>query len=161
MMALSMWQPWADLWLSDNKVHETRPRNFNYRGWLAVHAAKRRPDFPGDLPKELEDICNKTFGDRWRGGLSFGCIIGAVYVVHCEPTDSSSIPQLGTTDYYCGNFDPGRFQIMRTEYFHIEPAPAVGRQGLFRVPEDIHNKLINEVISRNLIGAKTYAELRS
>src|SRR6266851_1649200 len=41
MKGISLWQPWASLWCSRRKVHETRHWRCRHRGWLLVHAAKR------------------------------------------------------------------------------------------------------------------------
>lgn len=39
--ALTMWQPWASLVAIGAKRYETRDWGTKYRGWLAIHAAKR------------------------------------------------------------------------------------------------------------------------
>lgn len=44
MKALTLWQPWASLIAVGAKTIETRGWATNYRGPLAIHAAKRRPD---------------------------------------------------------------------------------------------------------------------
>src|SRR6185436_9203151 len=49
---ISLWQPWGSLWCSDAKEHETRHWPTSHRGWLAVHAAKRKID---DLSGERLD----------------------------------------------------------------------------------------------------------
>lgn len=40
MRVLSLWQPWASLWVAGEKVIETRSWGTEYRGQIAVHAAK-------------------------------------------------------------------------------------------------------------------------
>jgi hypothetical protein len=40
MKAISLWQPWASLWCSPRKIHETRHWPTNNRGWMLVHAAQ-------------------------------------------------------------------------------------------------------------------------
>lgn len=42
--ALSLWQPWASLIALGVKTIETRSWNTYYRGPLAIHAAKRKPE---------------------------------------------------------------------------------------------------------------------
>jgi hypothetical protein len=42
--ALTLWQPWASLIALERKLVETRSWSTSYRGPLAIHAAKRRPD---------------------------------------------------------------------------------------------------------------------
>lgn len=41
MKAISLWQPWATLVAIDAKRFETRSWKTNYRGLLAIHAAKK------------------------------------------------------------------------------------------------------------------------
>lgn len=53
MKAISLWQPWASLWLTPRKIHETRPRRWNHSGWLAVHASKTLVSNPSELGDEL------------------------------------------------------------------------------------------------------------
>lgn len=44
MKALTLWQPWASLMALGVKWIETRSWSTSYRGWLAIHAAARRPE---------------------------------------------------------------------------------------------------------------------
>lgn len=41
MKAISLWQPWASLIAAGVKSIETRGWPTNYRGQIAIHAAKR------------------------------------------------------------------------------------------------------------------------
>src|SRR6266581_3369261 len=85
MKAISLWQPWASLWCSKRKVHETRPWRCSHRGWLLVHAAKRfEKDFELDDPLRL--ILDDEFGRHWAMDLPTGALIGMVNVVGCQPT---------------------------------------------------------------------------
>jgi hypothetical protein len=61
MKAISLWQPWASLWVSGRKIHETRSWRTRHRGWLAVHAARR---IEADLSwcAELSGIVVEEFG---------------------------------------------------------------------------------------------------
>jgi protein gp37 len=62
--ALSLWQPWASLMAARVKIHETRHWKTDYRGPIAIHAAKTR-DFAG-APDEL---CAAMFGKFWTHEL--------------------------------------------------------------------------------------------
>ena len=44
MKALTLWEPWATLIALGVKRYETRSWGTKYRGPLAIHAAKRRPE---------------------------------------------------------------------------------------------------------------------
>lgn len=66
MRAISLWQPWASLWLSGFKVHETRHWHITrqWKDWnpgdrMAVHAAKRfYKDHDGHFADMLRRIAN-------------------------------------------------------------------------------------------------------
>jgi len=68
--ALSLWQPWASLWLGP-KVHETRGWSTRYRGLLYVHAVKQ-PIRKGELTEDLVALCESEFGSRFWTELPFG-----------------------------------------------------------------------------------------
>jgi|HubBroStandDraft_4_1064222.scaffolds.fasta_scaffold00027_25 hypothetical protein len=138
MKAISLWQPWASLWLSDAKVHETRHWPTSHRGWLAVHAAKRRiDDFSGD---RLDEICDGIWGNHWGLELPRGAIIGAVKIVACKPTvhELFGCTAANDDDRECGDFSEGRYAWERSD-FHLltEPIPYRGQQGMFAIPDDL------------------------
>jgi len=136
MKAISLWQPWASLWCSDAKVHETRHWATNHRGWLLVHAAKRRID---DLSgSRLDEICDSLWGHHWGLELPRGCLIGKVNLVGCEGTEAMPIGHQITDDYECGDFSAGRFAWKRSAFVIFPQAiPYRGAQGFFNVPDDI------------------------
>jgi len=142
MKALSLWQPWASLWVSGRKIHETRhwPLTVPQGGfWLAVHAAKKPPS---DIDPELASICRDQFGPIWTAQLPYGAIIGRVHVTRCRRTEdvlygvgaSDHFPD--SDDYCCGNFGPGRFAFETDDRrARINPLPYRGLQGLFSIPD--------------------------
>lgn len=139
MKAISLWQPWASLWLdNEHKKHETRHWSTNYRGELAVHAAKRPVD--RDLGDDLEAILVERFGQGWRAEMPRGCLIGVVVVTACYRMDDRLFSQWAPTpgDRACGDWWPGRFawRADRLRQF-IPPIPFVGRQGFFEVPDEL------------------------
>ena len=154
MKALSLWQPWASLWCSQRKIHETRSWPLKHRGWLAVHAAKLETgralaqSFGNDVAagKALIEICIDEFGGHWSMDLPRGAVIGAVKIVDCVITEEIrhrySRPGADAAkcleDLTCGNFGDGRFGFMRSEFILLpRPVPFKGRQNLFDVPHDI------------------------
>lgn len=141
MRAISLWQPWASLWCSEAKIHETRHWSTKHRGWLLVHAAKRRMDDIQGIG--LGDILDSVFGPHWGLELPRGAIIGKVYIVDCVPVSSMPADHAETDDYHCGDFSQGRFAWLR-DAFHLfsEPIPYLGRQGFFAVPDSITAKEI-------------------
>lgn len=134
--ALSLWQPWASLWLTERKVHETRHWPTSHRGWLIVHAVKKPIDFY--VTRELERLCITEFGASWVRDLPRGALIGAVLITGCHPT-TELVPlnaTIGTgDDWVCGNFEAGRYGFRRSDYRRFDPViPYRGLQGLFEVP---------------------------
>jgi activating signal cointegrator 1 len=137
MRAISLWQPWASLWCSDRKVHETRHWPTAHRGWLAVHAAKRfEKDFDGD---PLQDILGDEFGPQWGLELPTGAIVGVVKVVACKPTVTLfKNAAANDDDLACGDFSEGRFAWEREEFSVLpQPIPYRGQQGMFSVPNEL------------------------
>lgn len=135
MRAISLWQPWASLWLTDRKVHETRHWPTSHRGWLAVHAAKHfEKDFPNGDP--MRSILGAEFGAHWDTSLPTGAILGAVHLVSCEPMLPAEPDH--DDDYVCGNWASGRFAWRRAAIVKLnEPIPYRGRQGMFTLPDEI------------------------
>src|SRR5579872_7041055 len=143
MKAFSLWQPWASLWCSPAKIHETRHWAFNYRGKLVVHAAKK---FVRDVDPALEDILDSQFGHHWGQDLPVGALIGVVEVTACrritERADDGWCTDDGRRrdpfDLVCGDFTPGRYAIQRGSFRTFKtPIPYRGRQGLFQVPDEL------------------------
>ncbi len=158
MKAISMWQPWASGVAVGSKLIETRHWPTDYRGPLAIHAAKRAPK--GEL------IYHSCLWN-WRGALSqifagrgdttlvdllpFGAIIGVVNLTDCRPSDSFTVGELDiprrpdgeTSDLYnwterqMGDFSPGRFGwVFQDVKMLKEPIPMKGYQGFFNVPDE-------------------------
>jgi len=136
--AISMWQPWASLWLSPNKRHETRHWATPHRGRLLVHAAKK---FIKDVDPALDGILSSEFGNHWGQELPTGAIIGMVDLVDVVPTEKIFDGRCDLTDdeeidVACGDFSDGRFGWRRGTYWVFrEPIPYRGRQAIFHVPE--------------------------
>jgi hypothetical protein len=143
MRAISLWQPWASLWLTQSKIHETRHWSTPYRGSLAVHAAKRPVSDPGE---QVAAICVREFGTDWRKALPRGAIIGFLELIDCVSTEAmcahwqvGSVPTASLPrDYWCGDFSEGRFAwrgaFRNSLQSHV---PFVGRQGFFNVPDEV------------------------
>lgn len=135
MKAITLYQPWASLWLTSRKFHETRGWPTQYRGPLAVHAGKRQPRVQqyGTL---LYELCCREFGHQWMDRLPLGAVLGVVELIDCRSTKVCR--PLDHEDYVCGNWDPGRYAWQRGGYRLLPaPIPYRGRQGLFEVPDDI------------------------
>lgn len=104
MKAISLWQPWATLFATEIKKYETRSWATNYRGPIAIHAAKRRPPKQGEISthsfEAITTALAKHYG-AWRydwhlGGtrinsdgtdngfdIPLGCVIATAELVNC------------------------------------------------------------------------------
>lgn len=163
MKALSLWQPWATAIALGSKRIETRSWKTDYRGPLAIHAAKRC------VKKEMNDLC---FEGEWIGALHlesevfpgehridldrfllmpFGSIVAICRLVDCKETEEiDGIEDLRGGDHqsfrWCeedlGDFSPGRFGwILEDIRQLVNPISYRGQQGLFDVvltPEQFH-----------------------
>ena len=135
MKAISLWQPWASLWCSPRKMHETRHWPTNNRGWILVHAAKR---FEKDFDTDFAGMLREEFGATWYRDLPRGAIIGAVELIECRRTEEIYPPDCGGVgdDYISGNFYEGRYAWQRRGFQLFEmPIPYRGAQGFFTVDD--------------------------
>lgn len=138
MKAFSLWQPWASLWIApEAKIHETRSWSTKYRGWLAVHAAKRKPEaFFGEAWTEASAIIPAT------PGLPCGGIIGLVDLIECVGTFSPG--PASDRDRLFGNWTPGRYAWRRAPVLYrlARPVPCRGFQGIWNLdPSMLPTKL--------------------
>jgi hypothetical protein len=138
MNAISLWQPWASLWCSPRKIHETRHWPTAYHGWLAVHAAKR---FEKDFDGPFANLLRAEFGTNWFRDLPRGALIGIVNVIACIPT--ATIAPSKSDDWLCGDFTEGRFAWQRGEFKLLSaPIPYVGRLGFFQIDSATSSQLM-------------------
>lgn len=137
MTAISMWQPWATLFLlrdPDEKRFETRKRYTHYRGDILVHAAKKRD---GDVRAALAD---PHFQERLAvhgltvDDLAFGALIGQTRIEGC--CQMRHMPEPCERERLAGNWAPERYAWERGRVTRIfaQAIPFVGRQGFFEVP---------------------------
>jgi len=133
MKAISLWQPWGSLWLSEKKVHETRHWPTKHRGWLIVHAAKRRD-------RDLDETCREFGLDPVT--IARGAIIGAVDLVGCYLMKQWAPEH--SDDMEAGNWSDERFAWRRGRYVVLPtPIPYKGSQGFFDVPADAIGPLLD------------------
>lgn len=139
MRAISLWQPWASLFVGEvgkpgPKRYETRHWPTDYRGWLVIHAAQKRVTL-AELGPELVALSCAAGFDR----VPYGALLGAVYLDHCQHVDHILRRHLEETDPHsltCGNWGNGRFAWRRSEAVPLlEPITYRGQQGFWDVPE--------------------------
>lgn len=145
MKALTLHQPWASLWLTTRKVHETRAWRTHHRGELAVHAGSH--PIAARLPPRLEEICADAFGERWRDELMMGAIIGVVNLVDCYSTLDKG--PTDPDDFACGDFSADRWLWKRGQFLSLaRPLIINGKQGLWNGPEIV----LGHDLARHAVG---------
>lgn len=156
MRAISLWQPWATAVAGHAKRIETRSWYTEYRGPLAIHAAKRC------VKSEMLFYASESV---WNGALAsagvnlpagplwdllpFGAIVATCDLLNCRATEHFSADELDRivtpdavlgnhlpwTERDMGNFEPMRFGWVLGNVCRLTtPVPFVGRQGFFDVP---------------------------
>lgn len=131
MRAITLWQPWATLIARGLKIFETRAWGTNYRGPLAIHAAKRRP-----INAELNDRIRKALVGagyaHYVSDLPLGCIVCTVDLVDCLHTeDAIRSSFFGGDELHFGDYTPGRFAWRLDNVRPVGNVPARGSQGFW------------------------------
>lgn len=144
------------------KPYETRGRPFPHKyigKRLLIHAAKKFTDQQRDLcfEKPFRFVLERFGMLRYEGlnrqilTMDLGCIVGAVDVVGCyavaaggkcmmaqKPIPVRTIPVPTGDALAFGDFSIGRFVwALRNPVMFKTPIPYKGRQGFFRVPDDV------------------------
>lgn len=153
---LSLWQPWATLWVSGLKNGETRSWPTKHRGELVVHAARRwsreqqAACFEPLIRQLLASLMPKGSPycmDTLNVLLPRGRTIGVVHVTDCLPITEGYVDS--DEELACGDFTPGRYHWI-TDHGRrctfAEPLPIVGRQRIFHVD--------NLLLSRQVAAAR-------
>ena len=129
--ALTLWEPWASLIALGFKCYETRSWPTQYRGPLAIHAAKRKVRIA-----EVQAIVTNTGGHLMHFDFPvdypLGCVVAVVELVECWRTSGSAIPSVGRLERACGDWSFGRYAWGLANIRPLEvPMPAKGQQGLW------------------------------
>jgi hypothetical protein len=133
MKALSLWQPWASAIPAGLKTIETRGWYTNYRGPLAIHAARKRDGDVIDFWSSIDDGEKAKFsaiGIHQFNDLPFGAIIATCHLIDCRKTETLN-GEVSGDDQEWGNFSPGRFGWILSDIRKIDPVFVRGAQGLW------------------------------
>jgi hypothetical protein len=144
---ISLWQPWATLWMAGAKLNETRAWATSHRGDVIVHAAK-------EWNRKLRGLCFEEpfisalsmlrpnqggafhFGDALDMILPRGCLLGVVELVGSVRITAANAP-IGNERAF-GDYTPGRFMWQAINRRPLpEPIPYAGSQGFFGVPASV------------------------
>ncbi len=147
MKTISLWEPWATAIALGLKTIETRHWPSNYRGPLAIHAAKTQKDLKTgfDIAETWERMASedrRVFAEagyeRWRD-LPLGHVVAFVRMTNCVESEEilrrasfyfSSSP-FGVERRW-GNYEDGRFGWMLDSLERLTPPiPARGGQGFW------------------------------
>lgn len=137
--AISLWQPWASLIFTGDKLHETRayPPPAKHLGQrVAIHAAKRMPH-DDDLTVGLQLLLERNWGAQgaWRDQLPRGVLLGTAVLVEAIRTDHR---HPGPVDLVCGDWSYGRWAWQLGDVQPLaQPVPWTGKQGWFAVPAEV------------------------
>ena len=141
MKALTLWQPYASLMIGGFKTYETRSWCTEYRGWLAIHAAKKEPSYVFDmLNPYLENVitdgelfwqCLDRMGYHLWKQLPRGAVIGLIEINAVYRTEAIR-DEVGPYDKAFGDWRDGRFAWhVKGIIPYTKPVPAKGKQRLW------------------------------
>ena len=134
MKALTLWQPWASLMAIREKGFETRSWSTEYRGDMAIHAAKKPlskiqiPDTTFVLMQSLLDQNGLDIFD-----LPYGCVVAVGCLIEIFPTEEHwHRLNIRMKDLELGDWSEGRFAWDFAEVKALDPPiPARGSQGIW------------------------------
>lgn len=135
MKCLTVMQPWASLLVGGFKQHETRSWKPEYRGLVAIHAARK-------LDPVLVELCHQEpfrsallrLGYKGPAELPRGYVIGIVELVDILSTNRIGPMDISEEERKFGDFRPGRYAWKMANPTRL-PLPFVmsGRLGLFEI----------------------------
>ncbi|TAK81739.1 MAG: ASCH domain-containing protein [Betaproteobacteria bacterium] len=135
---LSLTQPWATLMASGAKRIETRSWRTNYRGWIAIHAAK-------GFPSNCKTLClTEPFasallsaGVEDLNDLPLGRVIAVTCITDCRPTESFR----NISERAFGDYTSGRYGFVCGYPLKLrEPIPMKGALGIWRLVRPIRRE---------------------
>lgn len=143
MKAITLTQPWASLVAMGVKKIETRSWRTNYRGPLAIHAAKGFPDWAKALCIQEPFLTHlEKIEAVHKGSFSINLPLGAV-VATCQLTDCVLITnhfvfaENEEHERYFGDYAPGRFAWLLSNIKPLEkPLMYRGALGLWEIWEN-------------------------
>jgi activating signal cointegrator 1 len=128
--ATTLTQPWAELVAGGFKQWETRSWSTNYRGPLAIHAAKGFPP----AAKEFAEA-ERALG-RVPSRLALGAIVAVATVVDVRHTEEVTL-EISGLERHLGDYSPGRYAWQLDNVRRLaEPIAARGALGLWTPSAD-------------------------
>jgi hypothetical protein len=156
MRGLTAWQPYATLLAIGAKPYETRSWWTNYRGLVAIHAAKKPVEHVLRLlPEETKRVIfNALSASPVKLDIRFplGAVVGVGNLVACHLIDDEFISKLTYEQRQMGDFTPGRYAWeFRDVTPLMKPVKMLGAQCLWYVKNE------DEVLLRGECNVKAAA----
>lgn len=143
MKVLTLTQPWASLVACNAKAIKTRSWKTDYRGPIAIHAAK---GFPGEAKRfcEASTVCDALGWPRMGAitqesldrmarhikSLPLGSVIATATLIDVRPVELINLPEQSWERLF-GNYEPDRYGWFLGDVVAIDPVPAKGALGLW------------------------------
>lgn len=148
LRVLTLWQPWASLMAWREKLNETRPKKWGYRGWVAIHASERSCQVVDQANESYLTLAldrNKA-PKPWH--LPRGKILAVGRFTGCFPTPPD-VPVLTDQERAFGNYGPGRFYYPTADLAAL-PTPIAwkGGQGLRIAPLELRQQIADQLNGR-------------
>ena len=155
MKAITLTQPWATLMALGEKHYETRGWPTNYRGDLAIHAAKGWTADDRDLCRDDDFALALTRGlgcGREEAIASVdaarGHVLAVVDLVGCHATDgylaalTDDGPRPAPLEANFGNYTAGRYAFATTNLRPLaRPVPMRGMLSIYALPPEVEAEI--------------------
>jgi hypothetical protein len=122
LTAITLHQPWASLIAEGKKNYETRSWAIDYRGLIAIHAAK----------KLHEDESLISLLEIPAAEIPLGAVVAIAELTDCILMDEEFILKQSSFEQYLGLWEVGCYAWKLENVRAIEPIPVLGKQGLWK-----------------------------
>lgn len=135
---LSLTQPWATLMAIGAKMNKTRSWPTQYRGWIAIHAAK---GFPGECKGLTYELHFRealgAVGYEGHKELPLGVVLAVTHLVACRRTEDVR-DQLSERERAFGDYSDGRYAFVTSGLRRLKrPFVIRGALGIWKLPQPI------------------------
>lgn len=131
--AITLWQPWATLIAIGAKEYETRHWAINYRGPIAIHAAKRLDNGQHEtyFVEPFQTVL-KAAGYESPTALELGCVVAVARLTGCSIIYPNFRRKMSEQERAFGDWTNGRYAWQLADIVRLEtPVPTRGLQGVW------------------------------
>jgi len=122
LTVITLHQPWASLIAAGKKNYETRSWSTDYRGLIAIHAAKKLHE-----DKSLISLLEIPAAE-----IPLGAVVAIADLTDCILMDEEFILKQSSFEQYLGLWEVGRYAWKLENVRAIKPISATGKQGLWK-----------------------------